>query len=101
MKNVLTTYLVCLCGSNRWGIDIQEMQRLQQRFSTLLASPQPIDGMCLLFTDQELQAMNDALLGYMSLLCQVIPSSPQRDEVLDALQGLHQQFAAMLFPRLN
>ena len=101
LENVLKIYLAYLRCSNGEDTRIRVMQRLHQRLKMLLSSSQSIDGTCILFTEQELQAIHEALPGYMSLLCQIIPPSPQRNEVLEGLQGLHRQFVAMLSAYLN
>ncbi|HEU0001171.1 MAG TPA: hypothetical protein VFQ36_09750 [Ktedonobacteraceae bacterium] len=101
LENVLNIYLLYLRRSNGGDTRIRVMQRLHQRLKTLLSSSQSIEGTCILFSEQELQAIHEALPGYMSLLCQIIPPSPQRNEVLECLQGLHLQFAAMLSAYLN
>ncbi|HVB75777.1 MAG TPA: hypothetical protein VNE38_19685 [Ktedonobacteraceae bacterium] len=101
LENVLKIYLVYLRRSNGGNTRIRVMQRLHQRLKMLLSSSQSIDGTCILFTEQELRAINEALPGYVNMLCQIIAPSTQRNEVLEGLQGLHQQFAAMLSACLN
>ena len=101
LENVLKMYLLYLRRSHSGEARIQRTQRLHQRLHMLLASSQHIEGTCLWFTAQELRTVNEALSGYMNMLCQIIAPSAQRKEVLDALQGLHQQFAAMLSAHLN
>ena len=101
LENVLNMYLLYLRRSHGEETRLQKTQRLHQRLQHILASPQNIEGACLWFTAQELRTINEALSGYMTMLCQIITPSPQRTEVLEALQGLQQQFAAMLAAHLN
>ena len=101
LENVLDMYLLYLRRSHGEHTRIQEMQRLHQRLKKSLSSSQSLEGICISFTEQELQALNEALYGYMNMLRQVIAPSAQRTEVLEALQGLQQQFAAMLAAHLS
>lgn len=101
LENVLKMYLLYLRRSYGEEIRIQRAYGLHQRLKKLLASSQSLEGVCILFTEQELRTTNEALAGYMHMLCQIITPSPQRTEVLEALQGLQQQFAIMLSAYLN
>lgn len=101
LENVLKMYLLYLRRSHAEQTHIQAMQRLHQRLKKLVSSPQSMEGVCILFTEQELRAIAEALSGYIEMLCQVFAPSLQRNEVIEALQGLYQQFAAMLSAYLN
>lgn len=101
LENVLKMYLLYLRRSHDEETRIQRTQRLHRRLKQLLVSLQSMEGACLWFTEQELRTINEALSGYMAMLHQIIVPSPQRTEVLEALQDLQQQFAAMLSAYLN
>ena len=101
LENVLNMYLLYLRRSHGGETCISRTQHLHRRLQQMICSPQNIEGACLWFTVQELRTINEALSGYMTMLRQIIAPSPQRTEVLEALQGLQQQFAAMLSAHLN
>jgi hypothetical protein len=101
LENVLKMYLLYLRRSYGEATRIQKTQQLHRRLKQLLASSQSLDGVCIPFSEQELRTINEALSGYMKMLRQIIAPSPQRGEVLEALQELRQQFVAMLAARLN
>jgi hypothetical protein len=101
LENVLKMYLLYLRRSYEEEARIQRTQRLHRRLKQLLASPQSMEGACIPFTEQELRTINEALSGYTNMICYMIVPSPQRTEVLEALQGLQQQFTAMLSAYLN
>jgi hypothetical protein len=101
LENVLKMYLLYLRRSHSGNTGIERTQRLHRRLQQMLALPQGIEGACILFTAQELRTVTEALSSYMTMLCEIITPSPQRAEVLAALQGLQQQFATMLSAYLN
>ncbi len=101
LEDVLRIYLLFLRRTQSGEEQIQEAQRLHLRLQQLLASPEGIEGVCIFYTRQELRTFTEALSAYMDMLRQIIEPSPQRIEVLEALQGLQQQFATMLSAHLN
>lgn len=92
LENVLKMYLLYLRRSYGGEIRIQRTQHLHRRLQQMLTSPQNLDGVCIPFSEQEFHTIDEALSGYMKMLRQIIAPSPQRAEVLKALQGLRQQF---------
>src|SRR5690242_5039608 len=101
LEDVLKMYLLYLHRTEGGEERLQQAQRLHRRLQQLLASPQNIEGACIFYTRQELRTFNEALLAYIDMMRQMITPSPQRAEVLTALQGLQQQFAAMLSSHTN
>ena len=101
LESVLKMYLLYLRHSHDVEARIQRTQRLHQCLNMLITSPQSIEGTCIPFTEQEFRTIDEALSSSMNMLRQIIAPSPQRVEVLEALQGLQQQFAAMLSAHLN
>jgi hypothetical protein len=54
-----------------------------------------------LFSVEELRALKEAAHGFMTLMTRVVPLLGERDEVIEHLQALVQQFAEMLSPLVN
>ena len=50
---------------------------------------------------EELKALKEAARGLLTLMTCIIPSSRERDLVIESLQGLYEQFALMLSPLVN
>lgn len=101
LENVLNMYLLYLRRSYSEETRIQRTQRLHRRLQQLLAPSQSLDGLCIPFNEQELHTINEALSGYTKMLRQIIAPSPERSEVLEALQELRQKFVVMFAARLN
>ena len=55
----------------------------------------------LLFSFQELKALKEAAHGFVILLTCIVPPSGERDEAIESLQALSQQFSHMLSPFVN
>ncbi len=51
-----------------------------------------------LFSVYELRALKEAATGCVALLTRIVPPSVERDEVMESLQALAQQFSQMLSP---
>ena len=54
-----------------------------------------------LFSVHELRALKEAASGFVTLLTCIVPQSDERDEVIESLQALAQQFSQMLSPFVN
>ena len=54
-----------------------------------------------LFSVEELQALKEAVQGFVTLMTRVVLPSSKRDEVIGHLEELVQQFAQMLSPLVN
>ena len=79
---------------------VETLQALRARFSEALLAKEKKQGM-LLFNMDELLALTEALRGFTTLIRWMIPPSQGRDEVIEGLHGLHQQFAQLLTPHMN
>lgn len=53
------------------------------------------------FSVEELRALKEAAQGFVALMTCVIPPTSERDEVIEHLRALVQQFTQMLSPLMN
>lgn len=59
------------------------------------------DERLFLFSVEELRALKEAAQAFVTLITYVVPPSGERDELIETLQALAQQFAQILSPLVN
>jgi hypothetical protein len=66
------------------------LQGIQQRLTAHVAAPQQLEETSIPLTAQEIHALEDAMGGFVQLVRQVIPSSNQRDDLLQQIEDLRE-----------
>jgi uncharacterized protein Smg (DUF494 family) len=59
------------------------------------------EGILVPFTREELDALEDAMAGFVMVMRQVLPLSKEREEVIESIQGLYQHLAVLFSPYLD
>jgi len=72
------------------------LQDLRSRLTALPGTGTPVVTFCIPLTVGEIDTLNGALRGFISLVGTFIPQSSARDEALRAFEGLVQQLERML-----
>ena len=75
---------------------LHTLQRLQKRLTIMVNAHGVISG--ILLTNDEIQALDTALRGFVTLLRQLVPASAERDGMLLAIEGLQQHLAVLIAP---
>jgi hypothetical protein len=74
---------------------IMTLQGIYQRLSLLFTSSQTIERVPVLFSEKELKALEEAIRSFASFVRQRIPASREREDVLQGVEYLRKQVAAM------
>jgi len=67
---------------------IRLLQGLKQRLTPLVAAPQGQEEHVIPLTTQEIQVLGEAIDGFVQVVCQLVPPSNQRDDLLHEIEGL-------------
>lgn len=100
-EQVITGYLAFLRRgippSKKRDTQVRMLQQLHQRFIALThAEHAQRELSCIPLTADEIQALDDALRGFVMLVRQMVPASRERDETLRDIENLRQQLAEMI-----
>ena len=63
------------------------LQGLERRLTPLVAAPQGQEELVIPLTTQEIQVLEEAMDGFVQVVCQLIPPSNQRDELLQEIKS--------------
>ncbi len=100
LLSMLTGYLTYLRkavpASPRRATQIRTLERLRRRLAALLASSRREEETPIWLTRQEIQALNEALSGFVQVVRIVIPASSMRDETLREIEGFRDMLRVML-----
>jgi hypothetical protein len=100
LQQVVRGYLAFLrngvAPSKKRAVQIQAVQRLQQRLTTLAYAH--ADNTCVPLTADDIQALDAALRGFITLVRRMVPASQERDETLQDVENLRQHVAKMIAP---
>jgi len=66
---------------------LQLLQGLERRLTPLVAAPQGQEELVIPLTTQEIQVLEEAMDGFVQVVCQLIPPSNQRDELLQEIKS--------------
>lgn len=98
LAQVIQGYLAFLrngvAPSKKRDVQIQTLQRLQQRLTTMVNAH--AENTCVPLTADDIQALNAALRGFITLVHRMAPASKERDETLLDVENLRQQLAGMI-----
>ncbi len=94
LLTMVTAYLLYLRKavppSPKQETQLRVLRSVQQRLSALLASPQQAEETLIWLTQQEIQALYEALSGFARLMRVIIPASTLRDETIRDIEGFHE-----------
>ena len=94
LLTMVTAYLLYLRKavppSPKQETQLRVLRSVQQRLSALLASPQQAEETPIWLTQQEIQALYEALSGFARLIRLIIPASTLRDETIRDIEGFHE-----------
>jgi hypothetical protein len=100
MVTIIASYLMYLRKappSKQRDAEIALLQGIQQR---VLATV-PTEGGIVLLATEELQALANAMEGFVKLTRQVVPSSAERDELLEQVAAIREHLLHMLKGKNN
>src|SRR5258708_36813292 len=91
LLTMVTAYLLYLRkavpSSPKQEMQLRVLRGVQQRLAALLASPRQQEVTPIWLTHQELRLLDEAMSGYVQLVCALVPASRQRDETLREIEG--------------
>jgi hypothetical protein len=100
LEHVVRGYLAFLRNgvppSKKCDVQIQTLQRLQQRLTTITSAH--AENTCFPLTADDIQALDAAFRGFITLVRRMVPVSQERDETLLDVENLRQQLAKMITP---
>ena len=83
-------------ASTERDVEIQKLQDLRTRLRALPENETPHMVFCIPLTREDIEALTDALRGFTHLVNMLVPSSQERDAVLQSFEDLRQQLALMI-----
>jgi hypothetical protein len=102
LLTMVTAYLLYLRKavppSPKQETQLRVLRGVQQRLSALLASPQQAEETLIWLTQQEIQALYEALSGFARLMRVIIPASTLRDETIRDIEGFRETLKMRLAP---
>jgi hypothetical protein len=102
LLTMVTAYLLYLRKavppSPKQETRLRALRSVQQRLSALLASPQQAEETPIWLTQQEIQALYEALSGFARLIRLIIPASTLRDETIRDIEGFRETLKMRLAP---
>ena len=105
LLSMLTGYLTYLRKaappSPRRETQICTLEGLQRRLAALLTASHQDEDTPIWLTQQEIQALDEALSGFVQVVRMVIPASSTRDETLREIEGFRDMLRVMLAPALS
>ena len=102
LLTMVTAYLLYLRKavppSPKQKTQLRSLRSVQQRLSALLASPQQAEETPIWLTQQEIQALYEALSGFARLIRLIIPASTLRDETIRDIEEFRETLKMRLAP---
>jgi hypothetical protein len=102
LLTLVTAYLLYLRKavppSPKQETQLRALRSVQQRLSALLASPQQTEETPIWLTQQEIQALYEALSGFARLIRLIIPASTLRDETIRDIEEFRETLKMRLAP---
>src|SRR5713226_6656659 len=102
LLSMLTGYLAYLrkavLPSPRRETQLRTLEGLQRRLAALLTAPRQDEDTPIWLTRQEIQALNEALSGFVQVVCVLVPASSLRDETLREIDRFRDMLRVMLPP---
>ena len=100
ISTIIASYLMYLrkeTPSKKRNAEIVLLEGIQKR---VLATV-PTEGGIVPLTAEEIQALANAMQGFAKLTRQVVPSSAERDEVLEQITAIREHLMRMVAGRSN
>ena len=100
LLGMLTAYLAyvrkAVPPSQKRETKIRVLQGMRGRLATVLAAPYQREDTPIWLTRPELEALEDAMSGFVRLVREMIPASNSRDETLREIEGFRDTLKMML-----
>lgn len=100
LLGILTAYLAyvrkAVPPSQKRETKIRVLQGMRGRLATVLAAPYQREDTPIWLTRPELEALEEALSGFVRLVREMIPVSNSRDETLREIEGFRDTLQMML-----
>jgi len=100
LLGMLTAYLAyvhkAVPPSQKRETKIRVLQGIRGRLATVLAAPYQREDTPIWLTRPELEALEDAMSGFVRLVREMIPASNSRDETLREIEGFRDTLQMML-----
>ncbi len=100
LLGILTAYLAyvrkAVPPSQKRETKIRLLQGMRGRLATVLAAPYQREDTPIWLTRPELEALEDAMSGFVRLVREMIPASNSRDETLREIEGFRDTLQMML-----
>ena len=100
ISTILASYLMYLrkeTPSKKRNAEIALLEGIQKRVLTTV----PTEGGIVPLTTEEIQALANAMQGFAKLTRQVVPSSAERDELLEQITAIREHLLRMGIGRNN
>ncbi len=102
LLSMLTGYLTYLRKavppSPRRETQIRTLEGLRRRLAGLLAAPRREEETPIWLTQQEIRVLDEALSGFVQVVCVLVPASSLRDETLREIDRFRDMLRVMLPP---
>lgn len=100
LLGMLTAYLAyvrkAVPPSQKRETKIRVLQGMRGRLATVLAAPYQREDTPIWLTQPELEALEEAMSGFVQLVREMIPVSNSRDETLREIEGFRDTLQMML-----